>query len=51
MLPERLALLDEPYVQTATDRLELPCNVPGFLIARLAIDEGWHSREALLAVF
>ena len=51
MATDLLCLLDEARLHRADGPVEWPCNVPGVLLARLAIDAQWHSRDALLALF
>jgi DNA-binding SARP family transcriptional activator len=46
-----LVLLDVPHLRRGTQRLDLPNNLPGHLIAYLALAGDWVTREALAAVF
>ncbi|MCE9659645.1 MAG: AAA family ATPase [Burkholderiales bacterium] len=51
MASDLICLLDEARLHLAEEPVEWPCNVPGLLLARLAIDGEWQSRDALLALF
>lgn len=51
MTSPRLVLLDVPHLQHGGQRLDLPNNVPGHLLAHLGLAGGWVTREALAALF
>ena len=46
-----LHLLDEPHLRSEAGLAALPSNVPGFLLAYLALHGDWQSREAVTAAF
>lgn len=46
-----LVLLDVPHLLQAGQRHDLPSNVPGHLLAYLALRGDWLTREALAALF
>ncbi len=47
----RLVLLDVPHLQHGSQRLDLPSNVPGHLLAVLGHHGDWVTREALAGLF
>ncbi|MBT9490187.1 MAG: AAA family ATPase [Rubrivivax sp.] len=46
-----LVLLDVPHLRRGPERIDLPSNVPGHLLAYLALRADWVTREALAGLF